>query len=199
MTIWFNWNDIKGKELHHIHAPPIPKSVGANIVTTGCHYWHLSDSSQNTGAKAKCLLRFSYSYLYDMTNCVTEIPNVRVQVPGWRAMYSCIYGGPYRSGEMAVHTTFSPNKGWPSGFQWKNTSKQQPAPAETHWSTLTQTHMHTCKHICPIWHSYQGSLFSELTLHYNMHSGFTSDISPNSIFLCRSTHFITSQNVLVSE
>ena len=34
-------------------------------------------------------------------------------------------------------------------------------------------------------HTYQGSLFSELTLPYNMHTqtGFTSDVSPNSIFL----------------
>ena len=146
MTVWFNWNDIKSKELHHIHAPPIPKSEGADIVTTGYHYWHLIDSSQNTGAKAECLLRFSYSYLYDVTNCVTEIPKARVQVPGWRTMHSRIYGGPYRCGEMAVHTTFSPNKGSPSGFQWKNNSKQ-PAPAGTHWSTLTQTHMHACKHM----------------------------------------------------
>ena len=53
-----------------------------------CHYRHLTGPSQNIGAKAKCLFRwechvriaFRFGNLYDVTNSLTEIPEVGVQL-----------------------------------------------------------------------------------------------------------------------
>ena len=62
------------------------------------HCWHLTVSSQNIGAKVKCLLcwesrartAFSYRNLHHTANSITKIPQVECRCPNGRYHCTCI-------------------------------------------------------------------------------------------------------------
>ena len=62
------------------------------------HCWHLTVSSQNVGAKVKCLLcwesrartAFSYRNLHHTANSITKIPQVECRCPNGRYHCTCI-------------------------------------------------------------------------------------------------------------
>ena len=77
----------------------------------------LFGSSQDIEAKAKCLcyesqVRFTFRYnnLHDMTNSITEISEVRVQLLEWRVtLHLNVWQYMYRCGETVANATLSPS------------------------------------------------------------------------------------------